>query len=85
MTDSYDVLARLSDLERQSERRYMHTESAFLNEEEQALARTRFPESALIRYEGGYRGARKKKVIFLVNVNWTPCQAQKCDSFEKLK
>jgi len=65
MTDSYDVLARLSDLESQSQRKYMHTESGFLNEEEQAVALRRFPESLLIRYEGGYPGALKKKVIFL--------------------
>ncbi len=43
----------------------MHTESAFLNEEEQAEAVSCFPESARIRYDGGYPGARKKKVIFL--------------------
>ena len=65
MNDSYDVLARLSDLERQSQRRYMHTESAFLNEEEQAEARRKFPESSWIRYDGGSPGAEKKKVIFL--------------------
>ncbi|MBR2767588.1 MAG: RNA-binding protein [Solobacterium sp.] len=65
MTDSYDVIARLEDLQDQSERKYMHTESGFLNEEEQAEALRRFPESSLIRYEGGYPGALKKKVIFL--------------------
>lgn len=63
--DSYDVSARLKDLQNQSERRYMHTESGFLNEEELAEASVHFPESALIRYDGGYPGARKKKVIFL--------------------
>ncbi len=42
----------------------MHTESGFLNEEELAAAMRQFPESALIRYEGGYPDARKKKVIF---------------------
>ena len=65
MSDSYDVIARLSDLRDQSERRYMHTESAFLNEEELSEASARFPESDRIRYDGGYPGARKKKVIFL--------------------
>jgi len=65
MTDSYDVIARLTDLERQRDRRYMHTESAFLDEEEQASALQKFPESSLIHYEGGYPNARKKKVIFL--------------------
>ncbi len=65
MNDPYDVISRLKDLERQSQRRYMHTESGFLNEEEQAAALQVFPESALIRYDGGYPDARKKKVIFL--------------------
>lgn len=65
MNDSYDVLSRLRDLQNQSERRYMHTESGFLNEEEQAEALPHFTESALIRYDGGYPGAKKKKVIFL--------------------
>ena len=65
MNDSYDVIARLTDLEQQRDRRYMHTESPFLNEEEQAAALQKFPESALIHYEGGYPEARKKKVIFL--------------------
>ena len=63
--DSYDVSARMKDLRNQSERRYMHTESGFLNEEELAEASVHFPESALVRYDGGYPGARKKKVIFL--------------------
>ena len=63
--DSADVSVRLRDLQEQSERRYMHTESGFLNEEELAEASVHFPESALIRYDGGYPGARKKKVIFL--------------------
>lgn len=65
MTDSYDVLSRLEDLQSQSQHRYMHTESGFLNEEEQAAALRRFSESPLIRYDGGYPGALKKKVIFL--------------------
>ena len=59
------VLVHLRDLQRQSERRFMHTEFSFLNEEEQAAARTEFPASDLIRYEGGYPDAMKKKVIFL--------------------
>ena len=63
--DSYDVSARLKDLRNQSERGYMHTESGFLNEEELAEVSVHFPESALVRYDGGYPGARKKKVIFL--------------------
>ena len=43
----------------------MHTESGFLNEEELAEARRLFPESDLIRYDGGYPDARKQRVIFL--------------------
>ena len=62
MNDPYDVISRLKDLERQSQRRYMHTESGFLNEEEQAAALQVFPESALIRYDGGYPDARKKSI-----------------------
>ena len=62
-----EILIRLRDLENQCIRRNQHTESMFLNEEEQAAARTMFPESALIRYDGGYEGAQKKKVIFLTD------------------
>ena len=62
--ETESVLVHLRDLKKQSERRYMHTESGFLNEEELAAARREFPESALVRYEGGYPEARKKKVIF---------------------
>ena len=66
MTDEReDALIRLRDLQKQSERRHMHEESFFLNEEELASVQSEFPESALIRYDGGYEGARKKKVIFL--------------------
>ncbi len=60
-----NILDHLTDLRDQSERQYRHVESMFLNEEEQAQAQTKFPESNLIHYEGGYEGARKKKVIFL--------------------
>ncbi len=68
MTDhgaSDSLLVHLQDLQRQSEERYMHEESFFLNEAEQLQARTVIPESDLVHYDGGYQGARKKKVIFL--------------------
>lgn len=60
-----ELLEHLSDCETRSRNRNMHVESYFLNEEEQALAKTDFPESMFIHYEGGYEGSRKKKVIFL--------------------
>lgn len=64
-TDSpSQMLVHLRDLKRQSERRHMHLESSFLNEEELAECRREFPESLYIRYDGGYEGARKQKVIF---------------------
>ena len=66
MTDSAeDALIRVRDLKKQSERRHMHVESFFLNEEELASVQPEFPESEFVRYDGGYEGARKKKVIFL--------------------
>ncbi|MCH4208271.1 MAG: YlmH/Sll1252 family protein [Solobacterium sp.] len=63
--ETQSILIHLRDLERKSEVRHMHTESYFLNEEEQAAAAREFKESALIHYEGGYPDALKKKVIFL--------------------
>jgi RNA-binding protein YlmH len=59
-----DLIARLQDLKRQSIARGRTTASFFLDEEEQAAARTVFPESADVVYDGGYPGARKKRVIF---------------------
>lgn len=58
------LLEHLKDLERRRDVRGIHTESGFLNEEEQAQAIVRFPPSDMIRYVGGYPDARKKKVIF---------------------
>lgn len=58
------LLDHLYDLQDQSERYYCKMESNFLNEEEQAIAKKYFIPSDLIRYEGGYPTARKKKVIF---------------------
>ncbi len=68
MNDSSDyaaLAAHLEDLKIKSETWHRPAASAFLNEEEQAAMRRLFPESPLIRYDGGYPGARKKKVIFL--------------------
>lgn len=62
---SSELNAHLQDLQNRCIRRGMNTASFFLNEEEQAAAQKSFPESSLIRYDGGYPGARKKKVIFL--------------------
>lgn len=65
MIDEMDaVLLHLHDLEERSSSWHRHLESGFLSEEEQALAEHSFPASSLVRYEGGYEGARKKKVIF---------------------
>lgn len=63
--DYIQLLVHLRDLQRQSEIQYRHTESGFLSEEEQAYVMREFPEGDRIRYDGGYPGARKKKVIFL--------------------
>lgn len=68
MTDqkNYESLkAHLEDLRNKSETWHKNLYSSFLNEEEQAAMLHEFPESERIRYEGGYPGARKKRVIFL--------------------
>lgn len=59
-----ELIDHLFDLKENSERYYRHQESAFLNEEEQAEAMKYFAPSDLIRYDGGYKNASKKKVIF---------------------
>lgn len=56
--------AHLEDLEEKSGRWHTHTCSSFLNEEELAAMEKYFPQSAQIVYDGGYTGARKKKIIF---------------------
>ncbi|MBQ6451759.1 MAG: RNA-binding protein [Solobacterium sp.] len=61
------LIVHLRDLQRGSEFRYRHGESGFLNEEELAYVSREFPEGELIRYDGGYPGADKKKVIFLTD------------------
>lgn len=62
--DTQRLLEHLKDLQRRRDIRGIHTESWFLNEEEQAEAMLKFPPSDQIRYDGGYADARKKKVIF---------------------
>lgn len=57
--------AHLYDLKEKSETWHRSLSSSFLNEEEQAAMQKLFPASARIRYDGGYPGARKQKVIFL--------------------
>lgn len=62
----YDSLAaHLKDLKNKSQTWHRSLASAFLNEEEQSAMSRIFPASGLIRYDGGYPEARKKKVIFL--------------------
>lgn len=56
--------AHLEDLEEKSGRWHTHTCSSFLNEEELAAMEKYFPQSEQIVYDGGYAGARKKKIIF---------------------
>lgn len=56
--------AHLEDLEEKSGRWHTHTCSSFLNEEELAAMEKYFPQSDYIVYDGGYDGARKKKIIF---------------------
>ena len=68
MTDQPDyesLAAHLNDLEEKCMTWHKPQSSSFLNEEEQAAMMQKFPASPLIRYDGGYEGARKKKVIFL--------------------
>lgn len=62
--DYSEIITRLKDLKNQSERWQKHRESFFLTEEEQAAAARFFPPSSFIRYDGGYEGAQRKKVIF---------------------
>lgn len=59
------LAAHLRDLQEKSERWHTHTCSSFLNEEELASVQVLFPEGPLIRYDGGYECARKRKVFFL--------------------
>ena len=61
------LAAHLNDLKDKSETWHRSLASSFLNEEEQAAMQKLFPESSLVRYDGGYPDARKKKVIFLAD------------------
>lgn len=64
--ENYESLkAHLEDLRDKCETWHKNMRSGFLNEEEQAAMTYDFPASEWIRYEGGYPGARKKRVIFL--------------------
>lgn len=68
MTDQPDyaaLAAHLDDLKNKCERWHCAVSSNFMNEEEQAAMMKIFPPSALVKYDGGYEGARRKKVIFL--------------------
>ncbi len=64
-TSDPDVLIRLQDLHKRSFQRGIHAESGFLNEEDAARAMHVFEGDPYVRFDGGYPGARKKKVIFL--------------------
>lgn len=65
MNEQYEELtAHLEDLKEKSERWHTHTCSHFMNEEELAYVRKEFPAGTYVRYDGGYPGARKQKVIF---------------------
>lgn len=68
MTNDSELIslaAHLKDLEENSQTWHKSLSSAYLNEDEQAAMMKLFPPSKLIRYDGGYPEARKKKVIFL--------------------
>ncbi|MBR3348475.1 MAG: RNA-binding protein [Solobacterium sp.] len=64
-SDYADLAAHLDDLKSKCDRWHQPVSSYFLNEEEQAAMMRIFPPSPYIRYDGGYEGARRKKVIFL--------------------
>lgn len=63
--DYSSLAAHLEDLKSKCERWHRPVSSYFLNEEEQAAMSRIYPPSAYVRYDGGYEGARRKKVIFL--------------------
>ncbi|MBQ7992432.1 MAG: RNA-binding protein [Solobacterium sp.] len=68
MSDKADytqLAAHLEDLRNRSEKWHRSVSSFFLTEEEQAAMMKIFPPSDYVRYDGGYEGARRKKVIFL--------------------
>lgn len=60
-----ELSAHLADLQEKSQRWHTHTCSHFMNEEESAYVQKIFRPSPYVKYDGGYEGARKVKVIFL--------------------
>ena len=58
-------LAHLKDLKNKCELWHKPQASHFFSEEEQAEIMKVYASSSLIKYDGGYDGARKKKIIFL--------------------
>ena len=67
--DEYaSLIAHLQDLQDKSMTWHKTMSSSFLDEEELAHVSRFFPESESICYEGGYPNARKKKVIFVYDV-----------------
>ena len=58
-------LAHLKDLKNKCELWHKPQASHFFSEEEQAEIMKVYAPSSLIKYDGGYEGARKKKIIFL--------------------
>ena len=63
--DYAGLSAHLDDLKNKCEKWHRPVASYFLNEEEQGAMMKIFPPSPYVRYDGGYEGARRKKVIFL--------------------
>ncbi|MBR4162614.1 MAG: RNA-binding protein [Solobacterium sp.] len=64
LPDYEELAAHLSDLQEKSELWHSTICSSFLSEEEQGAMKKYFPASDHIVYDGGYAGARKKKIIF---------------------
>jgi RNA-binding protein YlmH len=60
-----ELFAHLSDLKEKSGRWHTHTSSHFMDEGELAEVKQKIHPSPLVRYDGGYPGARKQKIIFL--------------------
>lgn len=64
-SDYSPLAAHLDDLKNKCEKWHRPVSSFFLTEEEQAAMMKFYPPSDFVRYDGGYEGARRKKVIFL--------------------
>ena len=68
MTEASDytsLIAHAHDLQEKSERWHRSLATAFLNEEEQAAVLKNIAVNSLVKLDGGYPDAQKKKVIFL--------------------